>query len=494
MVDHGNQEPTERRYLARQLAREASQRRLAAGGVLDADSPKRVRKRLQRLGLEDLPRRRDGGGESDLGGMDLEFERFVGRIGTVPVHFLERGLVTARAVGLVRLEDRDHSDGATAGLQAGTGILISSRLLLTARELIPDHGTAVRSSVAFQVQEDGEGRREFPLVFDFDPDSFLYTHLGLGFTVVAVYERSRTGEELTSLGSCSLIRDEGKAVIGERLSLIQHPDGGCKQISLRESRLVDVLPEHLHYQGAQAVGSPGAPVFNDQWEVVAIHTGGIARRDSRGRILDRDGRTWREEQGEGKIDWIMGEGVRVSRIARLLRRQTWPVEQRRLCAEVFEPALHPPWAWAPLRTQSVRSDAPCVEHERLDPVVPTGGVSGSGQPGALGMGLERNAAAEEMVWTVPVRIRLRVDPPQFHAPQSGPVGSEPGDPARSSQRPWTGSRLEPRCCRPERGESRALANGEALDVDLDSLDETPAARTSPAHVNRRGVHLSSTDQ
>ena len=480
--DFRDQESTERRYLARQLAREASQRRLAAGGVLDGDSPKRVRKRLQRLGLEEVARAKESGrGPQDE--VDLDFERFVGRMQAVPVHFLERGLVAARAVGLVRLEDGEDLEVTTNRFRAGTGILISSRLFLTARELIPDHGTAERSSVAFQFQEDSEGRRESPIVFDFDPDCFLYTHLGLGFTVVALHEQSRTGEDLTSLGACSLIRDEGKVVIGERLNRIDHPDGGPKQISLRDAFLVDVLPEHLHYQGAQATGALGAPVFNDQWEIVAIHTGGIARRDSRGRILDRDGRPWFEEQGELGIDWVMGEGVRISRIARLLRRQSWPTEQRRLCAEVFEPALHPPWTWAPLRTVPNPSSAPSMEYERLVPTVP-GQLRGSSPTDDSGVELDRGGGPEEVIWTVPVRIRLRVDPPQFHAPHAEPVGSSLGVTPRGTECNWPG-----------RGEVRSQMAGETIEIETNSRGDSQILRqssSSPKH--RRSAHLSSTDQ
>jgi endonuclease G, mitochondrial len=66
----------------------------------------------------------------------------------------------------------------------------------------------------------------------------------------------------------------------EWVTIVQHPNGGPKQISIRSSRIV-VLPEgavaesvrqnFIHYLTDTEPGSSGSPVLNDQWQVVALH-------------------------------------------------------------------------------------------------------------------------------------------------------------------------------------------------------------------------------
>jgi endonuclease G, mitochondrial len=111
-----------------------------------------------------------------------------------------------------------------------------------------------------------------------------------------------------------LIEEEGKVVVKEAVSIIQHPNGEPKQLAIRENRVVDILPDFVHYQTDTAPGSSGSPVLNDQWEVVALHHSGVPKRDANGNILAIDGSIWKPSMGDQKIDWISNEGVRVSRI------------------------------------------------------------------------------------------------------------------------------------------------------------------------------------
>jgi hypothetical protein len=55
-------------------------------------------------------------------------------------------------------------------------------------------------------------------------------------------------------------------------------------------------------------------VFNDQWEIVALHHSGVPKKDAQGRILARDGQVYTSSMGENQIDWIANEGVRISQI------------------------------------------------------------------------------------------------------------------------------------------------------------------------------------
>ena len=105
-------------------------------------------------------------------------------------------------------------------------------------------------------------------MFRLDPDRFYLADKELDFALVAV---AADPADLAHFGLNRLLDAEGKAVVGEFVTIVQHPKGEKKQISLRENRVVDVLDSFLHYETDTESGSSGSPVFNDQWEVVALH-------------------------------------------------------------------------------------------------------------------------------------------------------------------------------------------------------------------------------
>lgn len=61
-----------------------------------------------------------------------------------------------------------------------------------------------------------------------------------------------------------------------RVYVVGHPNGSGIQIALQDSRLIDVDDEKrlVHYRTPTDPGSSGSPVFNTEWQVVALHHGG----------------------------------------------------------------------------------------------------------------------------------------------------------------------------------------------------------------------------
>ena len=58
-------------------------------------------------------------------------------------------------------------------------------------------------------------------------------------------------------------------------------------------------------------------MFNNRWEVVAVHHKAVPRTNKNGEILDVNGRTMSDERFSrepDKVHWIANEGVRCSRI------------------------------------------------------------------------------------------------------------------------------------------------------------------------------------
>jgi endonuclease G, mitochondrial len=310
--------------------------------VLHVDDPERVQKRLARLGadwslamaVEGTPPKPSTGRSLDaeldpasFGADVLGLERLMGRNDLVDVGFLERGYLAGRSVGRIAV--------AAPEAHYGTGFMISPRLLLTNNHVLQSAEEAGRAHVEFNFQSGLDGRSLQPVAFVLRPELFFVTSRELDFSVVAVADQNEAGIALSGFGWLRMIEQEGKAIKGELVNIIQHPNGEPKQLALRENRIVDVLKHYLQYETDTAPGSSGSPVFNDQWEVVALHHSGVPLKDDQGRYLAIDGTVWTRDMGEQRLAWKANEGVRISRVLQALRDQALTGAPDTLRAQVF---------------------------------------------------------------------------------------------------------------------------------------------------------------
>jgi endonuclease G, mitochondrial len=332
-------EAAEVRYAEREEARAETLRKLRTGGILTADTPERVEKRLERLGAdmptaESLARGAVEAASVEPGETDfVALERLLGANNLMNAAFLEAGAQAARAVGRIVI-GTEH--GGIAGY--GTGSLVGPRLLLTNNHVLGDPGTAALSQVEFGYQLALDGTPTAPTSFGLEPDAFFLTDRKLDYSLVAVKARGSAGAKLDRIPWNRLIEVEGKAILGELLNIVQHPNGEPKQLAMRENKLVDLLENFLHYQTDTSPGSSGSPVFNDQWEIVGLHHSGVPRKDESGRILAINGEPWTQAMGEHRIDWVANEGVRISRIIKHIKRKRLGPAQKRLRAGLFDGA------------------------------------------------------------------------------------------------------------------------------------------------------------
>lgn len=248
-------------------------------------------------------------------------ERLVGARDIMPVSFLERGLRAARAVCRVRLGD---TRGAPPDF--GTAFLVAPGVVLTNHHVIRDQESAANALFEFDVEVDLNWVERPRRVFTGQPRALFWTDPMLDVTIVALAPVAHEGTPVTEYGFLPLMPHSGKAVPGEYVSIIQHPAGGPKQVVVRENQVVrpqEGLPGEafLYYRADTEPGSSGAPVFNDQWDVVAVHHLAVQARDASGIPLNRDGRPWSSEQGDDAKLILMNEGVRISAVFRALREE-----------------------------------------------------------------------------------------------------------------------------------------------------------------------------
>jgi V8-like Glu-specific endopeptidase len=375
---------TEARFTERQAVRSERESRIREGAILDADDADRVRKRVQHIAQMVIET--EGVGPSVPGQPPAQavaaLERIMGKSDLMSVRYLELGLRVARTVGRIQVRG---PDGSHRGY--GTGFRVSPRLILTNNHVLGDAATAGASRIEFDFQEGVDGKLKTSITADLDTAAFFTTDKPLDFTLVALKGEPR---EVGSLGWNGLSAAEGKVIAGEYVTIIQHPSGERKQLALRENQVVDVLDDFLHYRTDTSPGSSGSPVFNDQWEIVALHHSGVPKKDGSGRILTRDGKVWLSSMGDHQIDWVANEGVRISRILKHVEGLSLAGGQATLRTELLESAK----GWQAGATggkeafgfdglESTRAEIPWTLPLQLTiDVRPGGGITLTGAPGS----------------------------------------------------------------------------------------------------------------
>jgi len=274
------------------------------GGIAAADTPERVAKRIDRLAAF-----YDGALLAEAHEPVRLLEKIINTADFVGARYLDAGVAAARAVGRVNIRD---GGGHLTGY--GTGSLVSPALLLTNHHVLPDAETARTSLIEFNYQDGVDGQQLASVIHGLDPDRFFLADAERDFALVAV---AATPGQLAPFGFNRLIEAEGKAIIGEFVTIVQHPRGEKKQVALRENRIVDIPDRYLHYAADTEPGSSGSPVFNDQWEVVALHHASVPAPEHR------------------ELGGFLNEGIRVSRILAFLREAELSPAQRELADELL---------------------------------------------------------------------------------------------------------------------------------------------------------------
>ncbi|MCC9711625.1 serine protease [Streptomyces sp. MNU76] len=319
-----------RRYGESTTERERVEEQLAAG-ISFPDAPEALAMRAERI--------LDRGGVSSSAvvssihaealGLPEANERIINLSNELQAwSFLPRG---TRAAGTVARITMRH---AGRELPHGTGFLVSPRLLMTNQHVLPDESFADRCFLEFNAQVTIDNAPDSVIRMEFDPDTFFAADKRLDFALVAVTPAMDGRPPGEVFGWNRLSAQVGKLVIGERVNIIGHPNGRLKEIALRDNTLLVRLDEFIHYTTDTEPGNSGSPVFNDQWEVVALHHSGVPRTDAQGRVLRKDGGLWQSGEGDEAIDWIANEGVRISSVLKHLATLRLDPARRAVLAEL----------------------------------------------------------------------------------------------------------------------------------------------------------------
>lgn len=356
--------------LAAEPNKERLVERLQSKALLSREEAEAISVGIHAMTELSKPRREAVAGPEAIYGKTIDF---------VGISFLERGLNAAKSVGRVAFRD---------GRPQGTGFMVSDRLFLTNKHVLQSAADANSFVVEFDYELDPADKPRGPTRFSFDPAAFYLSDdvNALDYALVAVGPKLSGPRALADYSWCVLSDARDKHALGELANIVQHPDGRYKEIVLRENRLVARLDFVLHYVADTEPGSSGSPVFNNEWQVIALHHWGGPWRQQ----VDDGGRPLARE---------INEGIRVSAILQDLRGKAASID-----------------ASSRVLLDSVLDRASPPENRASD------------QPPSRESGVASVAADGSVTWRIPIEISVRL--PHLSEPKSSPPPpSTPATPA-----------------------------------------------------------------
>lgn len=192
-------------------------------------------------------------------------EKITGANSTLlPISFLQTGLERARSVARILIR-------RPGGTEAGTGFLLPNNLLITNHHVIGDKETAALAVVQFNYELAVSGNPMTPTEFKLDPAAGFGTSDTNDWTAVRI-----AGDANKDFGFIRLA--PSATAKNEFVNIIQHPGGLYKQIGMYHNIVTYSDKNIVQYLTDTEPGSSGSPVFNSQWQVVALHhSGGMLR-------------------------------------------------------------------------------------------------------------------------------------------------------------------------------------------------------------------------
>ena len=242
---------------------------------------------------------------------EKELERKIGSTNNIlSIEFLELGLLAAKSVGRF-----------TNGVDFSTGFHVGNQILITNNHVIKSRDEAREWQFELNVEDNKFGPAKEQYSYSLVPEKFFLTNEEYDFTLVAV-SNSTELPSIETFGWHALLDVKGKILIGQPVNIIQHPNGNNKAVVVHDSCLLylddaDIdMEKYCLYSSDTEEGSSGSPVFNNQWEIVALHHKAIPKTDKNGNLVDQNGR--QISNYKDKV-YVANEGIRVSRLVQAIK-------------------------------------------------------------------------------------------------------------------------------------------------------------------------------
>jgi V8-like Glu-specific endopeptidase len=229
-----------------------------------------------RAALDQVTHRATGSPRLDPAKLPEMKEKLIHRDDMVTFSFMEAGVRAAASVMKLRVprfengQPRKLASGAQM-YYLGTGWLLTDSLLMTNHHVVNARNEGEADAPEADLRRQAEGTKA---QLDFDADGMAGTELdaqslefwstGLDYAVLRIPATGRPPLRRTA----AAINLGGEPV---PVNIIQHPGGRSKRFGIRNNLVSASTATELRYFTDTETGSSGSPVFNDLWEVVALH-------------------------------------------------------------------------------------------------------------------------------------------------------------------------------------------------------------------------------
>lgn len=192
--------------------------------------------------------------------------------------FLHEGLRVAASV--VRLGTSTRSDESFHA----TGFVIAPDTILTNHHVLHDRaGRAVKQvDIWFNYERDAIGRPREVDRYEGDVQSIV-GDAAHDWAII------RSAKPFRSIYPIVSLHPSMPVATGAFVYIIQHPEGRTKKIGLLHNEVVSVTQDRVQYLTDTLPGSSGSPVFNEFWQVVAMHHRSIQGDPAKGTIRKNQG-------------------------------------------------------------------------------------------------------------------------------------------------------------------------------------------------------------
>lgn len=195
----------------------------------------------------------------------------------LPISFLQRGIDSSRSVAKVDIKKGTSRD-------SGTGFIFkidefNELFFMTNFHVINDKKLIPQTRIIFNYEEDILGETKISKSFTIDPDGPWYTS-PISECDVTIFKLNATTPEIQDFNFLTLKKIEVKK--NDFVNIIHHPGGLTKRISLYHNIVTSVDIRTVQYLTDTLKGSSGAPVFNSDWDIVALHHSGGPKKTGEG--------------------------------------------------------------------------------------------------------------------------------------------------------------------------------------------------------------------
>ena len=238
-------------------------------------------------------------------------EKTIHRNDMVSYAFLEGGVQAGNGVACLKVSRYDNGTrkmlNGSPAIYRGTGWLLSKDLIMTNHHVI----NARENNESRAAAEDFDLQAAHAQAwFDYNADNMEGILINikkpeacdydLDFAILRL-EKPAARTPLRILPS-KIVVMPGEAPV---VNIIQHPLGYAKKVALRNNNVFESSYPCVRYFTDTEGGSSGAPVFNDNWEVIALHRAAV--------VVDN-------VQYNGQLTAWVNEGIQIQAILEHLRQ------------------------------------------------------------------------------------------------------------------------------------------------------------------------------